>query len=113
MLKLCNKDTAVFPLEGPPDTAPPLLSLLESSHPPPWSRELSREQLPQEACLPQDQLGPGLEETKVLLQAASEKGGSGVKELSQVQALCVTWETGTWASSLQSPHMTPYFVGHQ
>lgn len=111
MLKLCNKDTAAFPLEGPPDTASPLLSLLESSHPPPWSGELFREQQPQKACPPQDQLGPGLEETKVLLQAANEKGGSGLKELSQVQSLCVTWEAGTWASMPLVSQHDPVFCG--
>ncbi|CAO2590411.1 X-linked retinitis pigmentosa GTPase regulator-interacting protein 1, partial [Lemmus lemmus] len=48
-------------------------NMLESSHPPPWSKEPSREQLPQEACPLQDQLGPGLEETRALLRQPTRK----------------------------------------
>nr|XP_048291633.1 X-linked retinitis pigmentosa GTPase regulator-interacting protein 1 isoform X1 [Myodes glareolus] len=80
-------------------------NLLESSHPPPWSRELSREQLPQEACPPQDQLDPGLEETKVLLQAASEKAAQGEDLKLEVPNICHEhkWEE----ESLQTTDTAP------
>ncbi|KAH0505896.1 X-linked retinitis pigmentosa GTPase regulator-interacting protein 1 [Microtus ochrogaster] len=80
-------------------------NLLENSHPPPWSGELFREQLPQEACPLQDQLGPGLEETKVLLQAANEKADQGEDMKLEVPDICYEhkWEE----ESLQTTDTAP------
>ncbi|XP_041494866.1 X-linked retinitis pigmentosa GTPase regulator-interacting protein 1 isoform X1 [Microtus oregoni] len=80
-------------------------NLLESSHQPPWSGELFREQQPQEACPQQDQLGPGLEETKVLLQAANEKADQGEDMKLEVPNICHEhkWEE----ESLQTTDTAP------
>lgn len=106
MLKLCNKDAVAYSFEGPPDTEPPLFSMPDSSHQPPWSSEQAKEQIPMPACPLQSQLDTGMEETEVLLQATNEIGGSGLKEISHKQyPLCLAWEMGIWAStSPVSPH---------
>ncbi|XP_026633735.1 X-linked retinitis pigmentosa GTPase regulator-interacting protein 1 [Microtus ochrogaster] len=80
-------------------------NLLENSHPPPWSGELFREQLPQEACPLQDQLGPGLEETKVLLQAANEKADQGEDMKLEVPDIC--YEHKREEESLQTTDTAP------
>ncbi|XP_050999356.1 X-linked retinitis pigmentosa GTPase regulator-interacting protein 1 [Acomys russatus] len=50
-----------------------LENMLASSHQPPWGLELTAERLAPQVCPLQDQTGPGLQETKVLLQATNQE----------------------------------------
>lgn len=61
---------------------------LESSHQSHWSRELTREQLPQQVCPLQDQMGAGLEETRVLLQATNKAAQDEKLKFQDINILC-------------------------
>ncbi|XP_027992574.2 LOW QUALITY PROTEIN: X-linked retinitis pigmentosa GTPase regulator-interacting protein 1 [Eptesicus fuscus] len=74
MLRLCNKDILSNTFEYPSDIPPPSLlllgfSMLDSSNPPQWSKDLGGEQLQQKVSQLQHQLDAELEEKReVLLQ---------------------------------------------
>ncbi|XP_051032786.1 X-linked retinitis pigmentosa GTPase regulator-interacting protein 1 [Phodopus roborovskii] len=84
-----------------------LENMLDSSHPPPWSSEHTREQLPQPASPLQDQLVAGLEETKVLFQETNKNAQDEDLRL-KVTNICYQhkWEEEglqTTATAPQSP----------
>ncbi|CAH6779018.1 Rpgrip1 [Phodopus roborovskii] len=83
-------------------------NMLDSSHPPPWSSEHTREQLPQPASPLQDQLVAGLEETKVLFQETNKNAAQDEDLRLKVTNICYQhkWEEEglqTTATAPQSP----------
>uniref|UniRef100_A0A8C2LMX4 Retinitis pigmentosa GTPase regulator interacting protein 1 n=1 Tax=Cricetulus griseus TaxID=10029 RepID=A0A8C2LMX4_CRIGR len=90
------------------NSSPPLFSMPDSSHQPPWSSEQAKEQIPMPACPLQSQLDTGMEETEVLLQATNEIAAEGEDLRHEVTKNCYQheWEEEelqTAATEPQSP----------